>query len=136
MAAQKGKDLLLKVDDGTSQFVTVAGLRTQRLALNADSVDITHQESAGRWRELLAGAGVRRASLAGAGIFKDAATDAMIRQIFFDGLIREWQIIVPAFGTIEGAFQISSLDYRGEHSGEVTFDLALESAGELTFTAQ
>ena len=136
MAAQKGKDLLLKVDDGTSQFVTVAGLRTQRLALNADSVDITHQESAGRWRELLAGAGVRRASVADAGIFKDVATDAMIRQIFFDGLIREWQIIVPTFGTIEGAFQISSLDYRGEHSGEVTFDLALESAGELTFTAQ
>lgn len=135
MPAQKGKDLLLKVDDGTGQFVTVAGLRTQRLALNADAVDVTHQESVGRWRELLAGAGVRRASIAGNGIFKDAASDAMIRQLFFDGVIRAWQVIVPAFGTIEGAFQISSLDYRGEHAGEVTFELALESAGALAFTA-
>lgn len=135
MPAQKGKDLLLKVDDGTGQFVTVAGLRTQRLALNADAVDVTHQESVGRWRELLAGAGVRRASIAGNGIFKDAASDAMIRQLFFDGVIRAWQVIVPAFGTIEGAFQISSLDYRGEHAGEVTFEVALESAGALAFTA-
>ena len=42
MVAQKGKDLLLKIDDGTGAFITVAGLRTQRFALNADPVDITN----------------------------------------------------------------------------------------------
>jgi TP901-1 family phage major tail protein len=135
MAAQKGKDLLLKVEDGAGQFVTVAGLRTHRFALNADTVDITHMESAGRWRELLAGAGVKRASIAGAGVFKDVASDALIRATFFEGIIRGWQVIVPSFGVIEGDFHISSLDYRGEHSGEVTFELSLESAGPLTFTA-
>lgn len=135
MTAQRGKDLLLKLDDGSGVFVTVAGLRTQRLAFNTDPVDVTHQDSLGRWRELLAGAGVRRASLAGTGIFKDAASDAMIRQTFFDGEIRAWQIAIPSFGVIEGRFQISSLDYRGEHTAEVTFELALESAGEITFTA-
>ncbi|MFZ9501092.1 MAG: phage major tail protein, TP901-1 family [Beijerinckiaceae bacterium] len=135
MAAQKGKDLLLKLDDGAGAFVAVAGLRTQRFALNADPVDVTNQESAGRWRELLAGAGVRRASVAGSGVFKDVASDVLVRQIFFDGLIRNWQIVIPAFGVVQGPFQISSLDYRGEHSGEVTFELALESAGALAFTA-
>lgn len=135
MAAQKGKDLLLKIEDGAGGFAAVAGLRTHRFALNADPVDVTHMESAGRWRELLAGAGVKRASIAGAGVFKDAASDAMIRATFFDGLIRTWQVIVPSFGVIEGLFQISSLDYRGEHAGEVTFELALESAGPLSFTA-
>jgi TP901-1 family phage major tail protein len=135
MAAQKGKDLLLKIDDGAGAFVTVAGLRTQRFALNADPVDVTNQESAGRWRELLAGAGVRRASVAGSGVFKDGTSDALIRQTFFDGVIRNWQIVAPSFGIIQGAFQISSLDYRGEHSAEVTFELSLESAGPLTFTA-
>jgi TP901-1 family phage major tail protein len=54
MAAQKGKDMLLKLDDGSGAFVSIAGLRTQRFALNADPVDVTNQESAGRWRELLA----------------------------------------------------------------------------------
>ena len=57
MAAQRGKDLLLKLDaDGAGTFETVAGLRSHTLAFNAESVDITHVESAGRWRELLAGA--------------------------------------------------------------------------------
>lgn len=135
MAAQKGKDLLLKIDDGSGAFVAVAGLRTHRMALNADPVDVTHMESAGRWRELLAGAGVKRASVAGAGVFKDAASDALIRAAFFDGAVRAWQVIVPSFGVIEGVFQISSLDYRGEHAGEVTFELALESAGTLSFSA-
>jgi TP901-1 family phage major tail protein len=45
------------------------------------------------------------------------------------------QVIVPDFGTIEGLFQISALEFAGEHNGEVTFDLSLESAGALTFTS-
>ena len=135
MAAQKGKDLLVKVDDGTGVFVTIAGLRTRRLAFNAETVDVTHADSAGRWRELLAGAGARRASLAGGGVFKDGASDALTRQIFFDGEIRAWRIVIPDFGQIEGPFQIANLDYRGEHAGEVTFELSLESAGALVFTA-
>lgn len=135
MSAQKGKDLLLKFDDGTGAFVTVAGMRTQRLALNADAVDITSAESAGGWRELLAGAGVRRASISGAGVFKDAASDALMRQAFFDGVIRNWQIVVPSFGVIQGLFQISALDWRGDQATELTFELSLESAGALSFTA-
>jgi TP901-1 family phage major tail protein len=133
MAAQKGKDLLVKINDGTS-FVTVAGLRTRRLAFNAETVDITHAESAGRWRELLEGAGVKRAAIAGRGLFKDAATDALMRQTFFDGAVKTYQIVIPDFGTVEGAFQIVSLEFAGEHNGEVTYELSLESAGSLTFT--
>jgi TP901-1 family phage major tail protein len=136
MGAQKGKDLLLKIDEsGTGSFVTVAGLRSRRLAFNADTVDITDTESAGRWRELLAGAGVRRASVAGAGIFKDASTDATARSVFFAGEIRDWQVVVPDFGTIAGPFQITALEYSGSHDGEVVYEIALESAGALSFAA-
>lgn len=134
MSAQKGKDLLLKAADAGGAFVTVAGLRARQIAFNAESVDVTHAESAGRWRELLAGAGARRASVSGAGIFKDEASDALLRQVFFDGAIRDWQVIVPDFGTITGPFQITSLEYRGDHAAEVTFELSLDSAGALAFT--
>lgn len=134
MSAQKGRDLLLKMHNGTS-LVTVAGLRSRRIAFNAETVDITHAESQGRWRELLEGAGVRRASVSGRGLFRDAASDALVRQTFFDGIIRECQVVIPDFGMIDGAFQIVSLEFSGEHNGEVIFDLSLESAGALTFTA-
>jgi TP901-1 family phage major tail protein len=135
MGAQKGKDLLVKIDDGAGGFTTIAGLRTRQLAFNAETVDVTNAESAGRWRELLAGAGVRRAAISGAGVFKDEASDARLRQVFFDGDIRSYQVLVPDFGRIEGPFQVTSLEYRGDHVGEVTFDMAFESAGALTFTA-
>ena len=136
MTAQKGKDLLLKIDTtGGGAFTTVAGLRSRQIAFNAESVDVTDAESAGRWRELLEGAGVKRASVSGSGIFKDASTDATVRQVFFDGTIRYWQVIVPDFGTLEGAFQITALEYSGEHNGELAYELALESAGAITFTA-
>lgn len=134
MGAQKGKDLLVKMFDGAS-YVTVAGLRSRKIAFNAELVDVTHAESVDRWRELLAGAGVKRASISGRGLFKDAASDALVRQAFFDGTINNCQVIVPDFGIIQGAFQISGLEFSGEHNGEVTFDISLESAGALTFAA-
>jgi TP901-1 family phage major tail protein len=134
MAAQKGKDLLIKIADG-SGFTTVAGLRTRRLAFNAETVDITHAESANRWRELLDGAGVKRASVSGRGLFKDASSDELMCATFFAGAVKDYQVVIPDFGTVEGAFQVVSLEFAGEHNGEVTFDLSLESAGELTFTA-
>jgi TP901-1 family phage major tail protein len=135
MPAQKGKDLLLKLANGAGAFVTVAGLRTRQMSFNAETVDVTHAESAGRWRELLAGAGVRRAAITGSGVFRDDASDALMREIVFEGAIRNWQVIVPNFGTIEGPFQVSTLEYRGEHDGEVTFEMSLDSAGQLSFVA-
>ncbi|ODT79696.1 MAG: phage major tail protein, TP901-1 family [Pelagibacterium sp. SCN 64-44] len=136
MAAQSGKNMLLKLDQtGSGSFLTVAGLRTRALAFNAATVDTTDQESAGRWRELLAGGGVKRASVSGSGVFKDAASDAQMRTLFFAGTIRNWQLTIPDFGVVAGPFQIVALEFSADHAGEVTFDLALESAGEVTFAA-
>lgn len=56
MAAQNGKDLLIKLDmTDTGVFETIAGLRATRLSFNAESVDVTSLESTGGWRELLGG---------------------------------------------------------------------------------
>ena len=136
MAAQKGKDLLLKADStGAGVYTTIAGLRTRTLAINSESVDITHSESAGQWRELLAGAGAKSARVTGQGVFKDAASDATVRDYVFNGTIRNWQVVVPDFGVITGPFQVTALEFSGLHDREVDFDLSLESAGELAFSA-
>ena len=136
MAAQNGKDLLIKVDlTGDGQFETIAGLRASRIGFNAETVDVTSLESAGGWRELLGGAGVKSAQISGSGIFKDAATDARARQIFFDGEVPRFQVIIPDFGVIEGPFMVTAIDYAGTHNGEATYELAMASAGALSFTA-
>lgn len=136
MAAQNGKDLLLKLDlTGTGQFETIAGLRATRISFNAESVDVTSLESQGGWRELLGGAGVKSASVAGSGVFKDDSTDERTRQIFFDGETPDFQVIIPDFGIIEGPFLVASIEYSGTHNGEATYEIALASAGALSFTA-
>jgi len=136
MGAQNGKDLLIKIDlTGAGQFETIAGLRATRISFNAESVDVTSLESQGGWRELLSGAGVKSASLSGSGVFKDDNTDERARQIFFDGETPNFQVIIPDFGTVEGAFQITSIEYSGSYNGEATYEMALASAGALNFTA-
>lgn len=136
MAVQSGKDLLLKVDlSDDGQFETVAGLRATRISFNAETVDVTSLESTGGWRELLSGAGVKSASISGSGVFRDAATDARARQIFFDGETPAFQVVIPDFGVVEGPFQITSIEYAGNHNGEATYSLSLASAGALEFIA-
>ena len=136
MAVQNGKDLLVKLDlTGDGNFQTIAGLRASRISFNAETVDVTSLESAGGWRELLGGAGVRSASISGSGVFRDAATDERARAIFFNSEVPDFQVIVPGFGVVEGPFQLTSLEYAGNYNGEATYELSLASAGALTFTA-
>ncbi|TNE64921.1 MAG: phage major tail protein, TP901-1 family [Rhodobacteraceae bacterium] len=136
MAAQNGKDLLIKLDmNGSGTFETIAGLRATRISFNAESVDVTSLESSGGWRELLGGAGVKSATISGSGVFRDESTDERARQIFFDGEVPEFQVIIPDFGTVQGAFMITSIEYAGSYNGEATYELAMASAGALSFTA-
>ena len=136
MPAQNGKDLLVKVDlTGDGQFQTMAGLRATRVTFNAETVDVTTLDSAGGWRELLTGAGVKSAAISGSGVFRDADTDERARQIFFDGEVPRFQVVIPDFGTVEGPFQVTSIEYAGAHDGEATYEMAMASAGALSFTA-
>lgn len=137
MAVQSGRDLLIKMDmTGDGQFETIAGLRASRIGFNAETVDVTSLESEGRWRELLGGAGVRSASISGSGVFRDGTTDERARQVFFDGEIPRFQVVIPDFGTVEGPFQLTNLEYAGSYNGEASYEMTLASAGALTFVAQ
>ena len=136
MTAQKGKDLLVKVDmDGAGLFSTMAGLRATRVTFNSQTIDVTDMASAGGWRELLAGGGVKSAALSGSGVFRDEASDERARAIFFTGEMPNFQVIIPDFGVVEGPFQISSIEYAGNHDAEAVYEIALASGGALAFTA-
>ena len=137
MAVQAGKDLLVKVDmTSDGQFETIAGLRATRVSFNAETVDVTTLDSEGGWRELLVGAGVRSAAISGSGVFRDAGTDERARQLFFDGETPDFQIVIPDFGVVQGPFQVASFEYAGTVNGEVTYELSLQSAGMVVFTAE
>ena len=137
MTAQRGKDLLIKIGDGADPetFTTVAGLRASTLSFNAQTVDVTNNDSAGMWRELLNGSGVNSASISGSGVFKDAASDVSLRAAFFNQANTDFQIVIPSFGTVQGPFKITALAYDGPYDGELKLSMTLASAGALVFVA-
>lgn len=137
MSAQKGSELLIKIGDDASPevFTALAGLRTKSLTINAEQVDVTNSDSVGKWRELLAGAGVKSMAVSGSGVFLDAAVDQTLVTEVMAQTIRDFQILVPGLGTFEGRFQVSQWQFAGEHNAEVTYDVALESGATIAYTA-
>lgn len=135
MAAQKGLEVIIKKGDGGAPetFAAIAGLRTKTMTINKDLVDVTSADDTQRWRQLLTGASVRSFSISGGGVLKDdVVTKAMFAASINDTL-GNYQVVIPGIGTIEGPFSVS-VNIGGEHSAEATYDLALESGGNLTFT--
>ncbi len=134
MVAQSGQDVLIKIDiNKQGNYQTVAGMRSTKISFNSQAIDTTNMQSQGRWRELLEGGGIKTASLSGLGIFLDENSDAIMREAFFAGSHIQSQIILPDFGTIEGCFQLTALEYSGKYDGEVQFDVSFQSAGEIAF---
>lgn len=140
MAAQKGKDVLVKIGAAPTgaasadSYTTVAGLRSTSIALNDEPVDITNKDSAGA-RTLLAGAGVNSISVTGSGVFLDSASEATLRTAMGATDFHNFEVIIPSFGTYQGEFMLATLSYSGEHNGESNYDFTLESSGTITYTA-
>lgn len=138
MAAQKGSDVLLKMDTATSggpTFTTIAGIQTKSVQFDAEMVDITNQDSSNKWRELLAGAGIKKFRISGSGVFLDGTAENSAMTSFVAGTIKQWQMIIAGLGTLQAYMQITQLEYAAPHNKELTYQITLESAGELTYTA-
>lgn len=133
MAAQKGSDFLLKMDNG-SGFVTVAGLTTKDVQISSGTVDITNQDSPSKWQELLAGAAIKKMTISGRGVFLGSAQERAVKQTVLDGTIKNWQVIVPGDGTYQGPFQVTQVQLTGQHNGEVNYDIRLDSAGAIVYS--
>ncbi|HYN45757.1 MAG TPA: phage major tail protein, TP901-1 family [Allosphingosinicella sp.] len=132
MSAEKGSAFLLKVGDGGAPpvFATVAGMRTTQLSVNGEAVNVTSKDSGG-WRQLLSGAGVRSVSVSGSGIFTGSAAETRIKANALAGLIDDYELSFESGERLQGKFLLTRLDYAGDHGGERTYALNLESSGAV-----
>lgn len=135
MPAQKGRKILLKISDGTSPgtFSTIGGIRTRTITINNESVDITDSDNA-PWRVLMGDAGIRSVTISGSGVYKDAADILAVRANALDGSIEDFQVVYEDGDMLQGLFQVTSFEDGGEHNGERTFSITLESAAEIVST--
>jgi TP901-1 family phage major tail protein len=132
MSAEKGSAFLLKISGGEDPpvFATVGGMRTTQMSVNGEAVNVTSKDSGG-WRELLSGAGVRSVSVAASGIFTGSAAETRIKTNALAGTIDDYELSFESGARMRGRFLVTRLDYAGDHNGERTYALALESSGAV-----
>ncbi|MFC3051655.1 phage major tail protein, TP901-1 family [Kordiimonas pumila] len=136
MAAQQGRDLLIKIHDGSGDFddenyVVVGGIKTNSFDISGEAVDITNKDSNG-FKELLPGSGNVAVSITGDGVFVD---DASFKRVHDHTLARthpSCRIVVPDFATYTGVFSISKLTLNGNDGEAVTYSIQLNSSGAVT----
>ena len=133
MAAGKGSDFLFKIWDGSSSFITVGGFRVNTMVINNEMVDITTKGTS-KWRELLEQAGIQSMTLSGNGVFKNGAQEELMRAQAASNAFEDYEIYAANGDKWAGAFQVASYERAGEHNGEETFSVTLESAADVTFT--
>lgn len=132
MSAEKGSAFLLKIGNGAAplSYATVAGMRTTQMSVNGEAVNITSKDSGG-WRELLSGAGIRSVSVAASGIFTGSTAETRLKSNALGGLLDDYELSFESGERMRGRFLVTRLDYAGDHNGERTYALALESSGAV-----
>ena len=140
MAKQKGRLMLVKIGDGETveAFTPLCGLRSKTMTINNSEIDVTTADcttpGGPLWTEILDGA--KRVSVSGNGYFKDETAEATLNTLALSGdPVANFQIVVPDFGTFDGAFHVSSLEFGGEQEDGVTYSMTLASSGAITFNA-
>lgn len=136
MPAKKGRSFVLQHSDGTSpvSYTTIAGLRSNSIAINNELVDITNKDDSG-WRKGLEQGGVKSVTLSGSGVFTDSTTEGLIRTAMLNGTHELLKIKDEDNDEFQGTFQVTSLEYAGEYNGEITYSMTFESVDEVTYTA-
>ncbi len=139
MAAQKGRNILLKVESspGSGTYNTAEGSKVTSLKLGNEVVDITNKDSAGI-RQLLAGAGTTSIDITISGIFQDASNYQLMRASARANTHLNYKFAFPATTNVEvytGAFMISSFEENGDWKSEMTYTISLMSAGTVTVAA-
>lgn len=134
MSAQKGKELLLQVNDGTGTYETVGGFTSNSFDIGGQAVDITNKDS-GVFKEALSGAGLVTISTSASGVFMDDASFERVHAAAIANTHLDCRITLPDFMTYTGPFIVSTLGISGEMEGAVTYSINLDSAGTITTAA-
>ncbi|WP_262689784.1 phage major tail protein, TP901-1 family [Kordiimonas aestuarii] len=140
MAAQLGRELLLKIHDGSSSYedsnyVAVGGFNSNDIKITNSEVDITSKDSGG-FKESLDGGGQRSFSSTAAGTFLSDAAFQTVHDHMMNATHPLCRVIVPGHGTYEGKFAITNLELMGREADEVNYSISFSSSGVITFTPE
>lgn len=136
MPIERGKTFLLKIGDGEASetFTTVGKMRSTGFSGTRESIDTTHKDS-NDWATRIPS--FKSMSLSASGVYDGGAQQLAVRDAWLQDATADpvnFQIVGDTGDTWEGPFIVTQWDNEGEHNGERTWSVSLESAGEVTVT--
>lgn len=131
--ARTGRALLLR-DGALVGSTLIAAMQTTSFKIEGQSVDVTDLSSPSQHRELLANAGMASVSITAAGLLTGNAQAQTLATRALARSIDTYRLEFDNGDNIVGPFQLVRFEATGDYNREQTYALALESAGELTFT--
>lgn len=136
MTAQKGHLLLLKAGNGAipEVFSAIGGLRTTDFEIENRIIEAGNIES-GSWRKLLDSTGIKSLNISAKGFFTDSASEEILRNNAFNGLLRNYEFSFGNNDKFAGPFLVSFYQRSGDHDKQEDYSIRLASAGTIIFTA-
>ncbi len=113
-------------------FTTFAGLRTKSFTVSARPRP-QMGFSASRWQKLRSASGLLSVQLSGAGLFSDAARDLLFGQYFESDEPLTMRVLLPDFGHFTGPFLLTELACQGQEEDLLSWRMAVQSAGDISF---
>ena len=137
MTALDARSLTLKIGDGNDpeHFTEIGGLQNHRITLRNDAASYHHAALTHAWQEAHANTQRQQLSISGQGIFTDSASEEILRAQAFSNNHRNFFIGLGNGDSLQGAFTISNYERYAAMEGAINYQLTLQSAGEISFTA-
>lgn len=107
-----------------------AGVREKSVALAGEPIDISNDDSSG-WREILSEAGEDTVTLSISGV---TINNALKVDWFAKTRTKAVTITYPDGGVIAGDFFLATYSETGPYKEGTTFEVELQSTGEVTYT--
>ena len=137
MTAINATSLTLAIGDGTEpeNFNEIGGLRNHRINLRNNPARHHHADITHPWEEAYPNSGRQTLTISGQGIFTDSASEETLRAQAFASNIKNFQVILGNGDIITGAFNILNYERYASMQGATEYQIRLQSAGEITFSA-
>ena len=135
MAAAASRDLIIK-----KNAIRWLGITSKGVSIAKEAIDITSDEDNG-YRTLLDDVGSKTLDISFSGVTKDTTIRTLINtdgsQLYTDITVEFPPVGSQTAGdTISGSFFLNSVsETGGDSNGTISFDGALQSSGEWTYTA-
>lgn len=125
MTANAGREVDFEWDGAT-----VLGIREKSAALNGEPINVTSDEDSG-WQTLLTIAGENKVEISISGVSKDVR----LKTAWFTGdRTNTVTLTYPNGDILTGTFYLASFKQGMPYKDAMTFEAALQSSGEVTFT--